>query len=65
MRGAAGKYAEILPVIPFSAHLAMPSIRRGVHTMKKVVVRKAGPVRLTSTVRPLYISGCPVVPVNA
>lgn len=29
--------------------------------MKKVVVRKAGPVRLTSTVRPLYVCGCPVV----
>jgi hypothetical protein len=29
--------------------------------MKKIVVRKAGPVRLTSTAQPLYVCGCPVL----
>lgn len=29
--------------------------------MKKIVVRKAGPVRLTSAASPLYTGGCGVV----
>ncbi|BFV60008.1 hypothetical protein KCMC57_up51120 [Kitasatospora sp. CMC57] len=33
------------------------SPRRG-HTMKKIVIRKAGPVRLTSSAQTMYGCGC-------